>query len=133
MTTLERAVEIGPDPTSTAASGGNDLVKALCDEAVEQSRLAKVSNGRAKREAYARKGRALSLLLLMDRAEVDSVEFRGGRPVIGLTLVSTIPLHALPTQLTADACEIVLRQINSFFKSAFQGRVCMGPDGRGNP
>ena len=105
-------------PATTQFEGIQERVTELCREAVEQSRWAKERTGWAKRVAYERKGALLSLLLLMDHAEVDSVEFRAGRPMIGLTLPTGDRLHAITTQLTPDAREVAFRRIETFWKSA---------------
>jgi hypothetical protein len=96
-------------------------IQSLCEEAVEQNRLAKVSGGRDRRTAYQRKGQALSMLLLLGHAEVDSVLLKGCRPVVGLTLPTGDQLHVLPSQLTHEAREIVFRQIATAWNDTLRG------------
>ena len=110
--TLKKTAEAEP-ATSTPKATDSNLVTKLCNEAVEQNRLAKVSRGRDRRLAYQRKGQALSTLLLLGHAVVDSLLFRGCQPLVGLTLPTGDQLHVMPVQLTPDACEIVFRQIKN--------------------
>src|SRR5437016_5132792 len=95
-------------------SSGDARVKVLCAEAVEQGRQAKLLHGRDRRTAYQKKGTALSLLVLLGHAEVDSIELKGGQPIVGLTVAGNVQLHVLPSQLTSDAREVVLKQLTTY-------------------
>src|SRR3989442_12878104 len=91
----------------------------LCREAIEMSRLAKEVTGPARRGVYRRKEEILSGLLLMDHVEIDSVEFRAGCLMIGLTLPTADRLHALTTHLTLDAREVAFRRIKNLLETHF--------------
>ena len=105
-------------PTTIGTESTQDLVNDLCRDAVEQNRRAKQTSGWARRAAYDRKCELLSLLLLMDHAEINSVEFWAGCPTVGLTLPSGDKLHAVITRLTPDAREVAFRRIEKFWKLA---------------
>mgnify|MGYP001286476281 CR=1 FL=1 len=87
-------------------------IENLRCEAIEQNRRAKLTHGYARKVAYQKKAEALSTLVLMGHAEVNSVEIWGGRPVVGFTLADH-KLHAVVCELSADAREIALRQITA--------------------
>jgi len=87
-------------------------VETLRDEAVEQNRRAKTADHyRDRKVAYQKKADAISTLVILGHAEVDSIEFKGGRPVVGLTLAGNVRLHAIPTELSVPARELVFRQV----------------------
>lgn len=94
--------------TEASAESRLDTLRA---EAVEQNRRAKLGRGYERKLAYRKKANALSLLVLLGHAEVDSIEFKGGQPVVGLTVTGNVRLHALPNELSQAAREIVFRQV----------------------
>ena len=103
--------------TQSTTTQTESSVERLRDEAVEQNRRAKTAGRyRERKIAYQKKADAVSTLILLGHVEVDSIDFKGGRPVVGLTLTGNVRLHAIPTDLTPSAREIVFRQVVACWK-----------------
>lgn len=92
-------------------------IPALCEEAVEQGKIAHHSYGKQKREAQRRKGSACSLLILLGSVEIDSVQLTPSL-VIGLTFPYCGRVHIPPQQLTPDAQEVAFRRIAALLERA---------------
>ncbi len=115
----EASATLGVNYKGNETESDETCVMRLCRDAVEQNRLAKEKTGWARQVAYQRKNELLSLLLLMDHVEINSVEFPGGCPIIGLTLPAIgHRLHAGVNQLTPDARDVAFRRIERFWESA---------------
>ncbi len=112
VSTLSQATDSGGAvlelPTHLGVIAG-ELVR----QAVESNKEAKMAVGRARRMAYQKKAAALSMLLLLNHAEVDSVTFCAGQVTLGLTLAGGVSKqHSRPEHLSDDAREVALRQVD---------------------